>query len=411
MGNLVKQQEKYAELILKVGLNLQEGQPVLFQCPVELLDFGRIVVQKAYELGAKRVHVDWIDEDIKRITLQHSKFDYLEQPAYWRASIFDGLFKEGGALLQVYAPNPDLLQGIDTARSAALQKSESIARHEFRNHTQNGDINWCLTAAPTETWAQKVYPDLSPADAVAKLWDQIFYMARVDREDPIAVWKQHLATLKEKVQTLNALNLKSLHYTNEEGTDLTIALPKGHLWLGGAWERKERAQFVPNIPTEEVFTMPHRDGVNGIVKATLPLNYNGTLIDKFSLTFKAGRIVDFTAESGYDSLKQLVETDEGSHRLGEVALVPYDSPISNLKQIFFNTLYDENASCHLAIGSAYPTTIANGTELSRDELLQHGVNSSLQHEDFMVGSASLNIDGETLDGETVAIFRNGNWAI
>jgi aminopeptidase len=411
MESFIAQQEKYAELVLKVGLNLQPGQPVLLQCPIELLDYGRILVKKAYEAGAERVHVEWVDEEVKRITLENSAFDYLEKPAYWRASVFDSLFEAGGALLQVYAPNPDLLNGIDIDRSAALQKSESIARHEFRNHVQNGDIHWCLTAAPTMTWARKVFPDLSAEHAIEKLWQQIFYMARVDRDDPVAVWKQHLKTLKEKVQLLNQMNLKSLHYQTAEGTDLTIELPDGHLWLGGAWEPPGNGTFVPNIPTEEVFTLPHRDGVNGVVRATLPLNYNGTLIENFSFTFKDGRIVDFNAEAGYDSLKQLVETDEGSHYLGEVALVPDDSPISNLRQIFFNTLFDENASCHLAIGSAYPTTIQNGTEMSRDDLLTRGVNSSLQHVDFMVGSASLDIDGVTQDGQTIAVFRNGNWSI
>lgn len=411
MASLLEQQERYAELILKVGLNLQPGQPLLLQCPIELVDFGRLLVKEAYEAGASRVHVDWTDEELRKINLEISSMEYLEQPAYWRASIFDALFEAGGALLQVYAPNPDLLKDVDTARAAALMKSDSIARKKFRDHTQNGDINWCLTSAPTATWAKKIYPDLPEEAAITKLWEQIFYMARVNTDDPVAVWNDHMAMLKDKVRILNKFNFKSLHYTSAEGTDLVIELPEGHVWLGGAWEGHGKKQFVPNIPTEEVFTMPHRQGVNGTVHATMPLNYNGTLIDNFSLTFEAGRIVKFAAESGYASLKELVETDDGAHYLGEVALVQYDSPISNLKQIFFNTLFDENASCHLAIGSAYPTTIQGGTELSREELLKRGVNSSLQHVDFMVGSASLEIEGITREGKSVAVFRQGNWAI
>ncbi|QQE78887.1 aminopeptidase [Alicyclobacillus sp. SO9] len=411
MSTLQELQEKYAELILTVGLNLQPGQPVLLECPLELVDYGRTLARKAYEIGAGRVHVEWIDEEIRLITLEHSKAEYLDKSYYWRAKMMESFHEEGGALLQVYAPNPDLLKDVDPQRAASLQKSSAVAMNNFRNKIQNGQINWCLTSAPTKEWAKKVYPELNEEEGMKRLWDQIFYMTRANQDNPIGAWEQHLATLKEKVETLNEKKFKSLHYTTSEGTDLTIELPEGHIWLGGGWDPKGQIPFVPNIPTEEVFTMPHREGVNGVVKATLPLNYNGTLIENFSLTFKKGRIVDFSAEAGYDTLKTLIETDDGAHYLGEVALVPYDSPISNLHQIFFNTLFDENASCHLAIGAAYPTTIEGGTDLSREQLLEKGANNSLQHVDFMVGSATLNIDGMLQSGETIPVFRDGNWAL
>ncbi|HET7616529.1 MAG TPA: aminopeptidase, partial [Bacillales bacterium] len=242
------------------------------------------------------------------------------------------------------------------------------------------------------------------------LWDTVFKMTRADREDPVAAWDEHQKSLNEKVEYLNRKKFAKLHYL-APGTDLTIAFPEGHKWVGGGSPNEDGVDFIANIPTEEVFTLPLKTGVNGTVSNTKPLNYSGNLIDHFSLTFENGRIVDFDAEQGKDTLKRLIETDEGSHYLGEVALVPNDSPISQSGLIFFNTLYDENASCHLAIGKAYPSSLEGGSKMDAEELEQQGANSSLAHVDFMIGSDKLDIDGITKDGDVEPLFREGNWVI
>ncbi|MCW7999923.1 aminopeptidase [Clostridium sp. cpc1] len=256
----------------------------------------------------------------------------------------------------------------------------------------------------------KVFPNIPKKEALEKLWDAIFKTVRIDKEDPIEAWNEHLNNLDEKLEFLNEKKFKNLHYTSSNGTDLIIELPKGHIWSGGGDYNTKDVFFVANMPTEEVFTLPKKTGINGIIVSTKPLNYSGNLIDNFKLTFKDGKVVDFEAEKGYETLKNLLDTDEGARYLGEVALVPYDSPISNSNILFYNTLFDENASCHLAFGMAYPTCIEGGSEMNEKEKEVHGVNSSLVHVDFMVGSKDLDIVGETDEGEKLQIFKDGNWA-
>ena len=256
---------------------------------------------------------------------------------------------------------------------------------------------------------KKVFSDLSDIEAVEKLWENIFKIVRVDKDNPVEAWNEHLNNLQKKVDFLNIKKFKKLHYLSKD-TDLSIELPEKHIWAGGGELNSKKTYFVANMPTEEVFTLPLKTGVNGKVKSTKPLNYSGNLIDNFILTFKDGKIVDFSAEKGYETLKKLIETDEGSHYLGEVALVPYDSPISNSNIIFYNTLFDENASCHLALGEAYPICIEGGSEMNSEELEKAGANNSLTHVDFMIGSPNLDITGETKDGVIIQIFKNGNWA-
>jgi aminopeptidase len=294
-------------------------------------------------------------------------------------------------------------------RIARANKASNLALMEYRSRIISDKNVWCVVAIPTKSWAKKVFMELSEELAVEKLWASIFQAVRVDREDPAKAWAYHINKLKITMNFLNENNFKYLIYKNELGTDLSIELPKLHIWLGGSSKSIEGTEFVPNIPTEEVFTLPLKTGVNGKVFSSKPLNYNGNLIYNFSMTFKEGRIVDFTAEKGYEILKSIIETDEGSHYLGEVALVPFDSPISNSNILYYNTLFDENASCHLAIGQAYPVCIKGNDNMSKEELENAGVNDSLKHVDFMVGTKDLNITGITEDDKEVEIFKNGNF--
>ncbi|WP_028988406.1 aminopeptidase [Thermicanus aegyptius] len=401
--------ENYAQVAVEVGVNLQKGQILVLQAPVEAKELVRKIVRRAYEKGAKYVHVELNDEQLTYI-----KFTYAPEEAFtfypmWRAKGFEEMAAEGAAFLQIYSPNPDLLKDVDPKRYATAAKTAGTALKAYKSYLMEDKAPWSLISAPTESWAKKVFPDLPVEKAIDLFWGKIFSISRVNTDDPIAAWKTHNEQLHRKVAELNEKQYKQLIYT-APGTNLTIELPENHRWNGGFSLTPTGIPFNPNIPTEEVFTMPHREGVNGVVRSTKPLNYGGNLIENFSFTFKNGKVVDFAAEKGYETLKHLLDTDEGARYLGEVALVPHDSPISNSNILFYNTLYDENASCHLALGEAYPTCLTGGEKMSKEELKAAGANDSLIHEDFMIGSAELNIDGITKDGKREAIFRNGNWA-
>lgn len=327
----------------------------------------------------------------------------------WKAKGMEELAENGAAFLSIISSNPDLLKGVNPERIAHANKTAGQALEKYRNYSQADKVSWSVIAVPSESWAEKVFPNLSSKEQVEKLWEAIFQATRVDTENPVQAWKDHNATLHAKVAYLNKKKYKKLHYT-APGTDLIVELPEGHVWIGGGGENEQNIQFVANMPTEEVFTVPAKEGVNGYISSTKPLNYGGSLIDQFTLTFEKGRIVDVKAETGEDTLKRLVETDEGSHYLGEVALVPHSSPISQSKILFYNTLFDENASNHFAIGNAYAFCIEGGKTMSREELVKKGANSSITHVDFMVGSDEMDIDGISADGTIEPVFRNGNWA-
>ncbi|KYD07527.1 aminopeptidase [Saccharococcus caldoxylosilyticus] len=409
MSNREQNLEKYAALAVQVGVNVQKGQTLFVNAPLEAAPLVRQIAKKAYEVGAKHVYVEWYDEDLTYIKFKYAPDEaFLEYPM-WRAKGMEQLVEEGAAFLSIYSPNPDLLKDVDPTRIATANKTASKALNNYRSALMADQNCWSLISVPTPAWAKKIFPDLSEEEAIDKLWEAIFRITRVDQDNPIQAWQQHNDQLAKIVDYLNEKQYKQLIY-EAPGTNLTIELVENHVWHGGAAVSQKGVRFNPNIPTEEVFTMPHKDGVNGKVRNTKPLNYNGNLIDGFTLTFKDGKVVDFTAEKGYETLKHLLDTDEGARRLGEVALVPHQSPISMSNLIFYNTLFDENAACHLALGKAYPTNIQNGTTMSKEELDKHGVNDSLIHEDFMIGSAELNIDGVTKDGKREPIFRNGNWA-
>lgn len=400
---------KYAELAVKVGVNVQPGQILMIDAGIESLEYVRLVVKHAYAAGAKLVKVNWADEAITRMRYDLAPDESFEIAPKWTAAEREELAENGGAMLAVVSNNPDLLKGVDSSRISTLQKVSGKALSKYREYAQSNKLAWSIVAVPSAAWAAKVFPNLPENEQVQAMWEAIFKAVRVDLADPVAAWQQHIDTLNAKAVYLNDKKYKALHYT-APGTDLTIELPKTHLWVAADSESERGVAFVANMPTEEVFTAAFKTGVSGTVSSTKPLSYGGTIIDNFTLTFENGRIVDVKAEQGEDTLKNLVEMDEGSHYIGEVALVPHKSPISESGILYYNTLFDENASNHLAIGSAYAFNIEGGTTMSREELAEAGINQSLAHVDFMIGSAEMNIDGISEDGTAEPVFRNGSWA-
>ncbi|MBR7796678.1 aminopeptidase [Agaribacter marinus] len=403
-------QEKYAELALRTGVNIQKDQALMVNAPIEGADFTRIVVRKAYELGAKDVHINWVDDELTLLKYENAPDEVIASFPEWKVELQKSYVEDGAAILNIRSTNPDLLKDIDPSRVAKANKAAGEAMKHLRKYTMNDIIPWSIISIPTGDWAQKIFPEKSREDAIESLWDAIVKIVRVDQDDPIAAWDVHNETLRTAREILNKKNYKKLVFT-APGTNLEMELPKGHIWKGGSAKTSSGTTFNPNMPTEEVFSMPHKYGVNGTVASTKPLNYGGSLIDNFSLTFKDGKVVDYQAEQGENTLKHLLETDDGSKRLGEVALVPHESPVSQSGLIFYNTLFDENASCHIALGKAYPTNVEGGAAMNEEELDKHGVNDSLNHVDFMIGSEQLDIDGVFEDGTTEAIFRNGTWAL
>ncbi|WP_346888547.1 aminopeptidase, partial [Clostridium sp. UBA1056] len=337
---------KYAKLSVSIGVNVQPNQILVIKSPVECFNFTRMIVDEAYKVGAKEVIVHWSDEECGKLKYLNSPMEVFESYPDWMKDSMLTYAKDGACFLSISASNPELLKDVDPAKIAASQKTSSIATKEFSERLMSNKNSWSVIAIPTKGWATKVFPNISEEEAMNKLWENIFKIVRVDKDDPIEAWNYHKKTLIEKINYLNNKNFKALHYTNSLGTYLNLELVDNHLWVGGAEYTPEGIEFIANMPTEEIFSMPKKTGVNGKVFSSKPLNYGGNLINNFSLTFKDGRVIDFDAKEGYESLKSLINIDEGSHYLGEVALVPFDSPISNSNIVFFNTLYDENASCH-----------------------------------------------------------------
>lgn len=409
MSTFQQNLEKYAELAVRVGVNIQENQNLTINASTEVAEFVRLVVKKAYEAGARNVYVEWHDDVVTRTRFELASEDALSDYPEWKARGLETLAENDGAFMSIISSDPDLLSGINPKRIAASTKSAGIALTKYRNYLQADKASWTVIAAASKEWAAKVFPNEGTDKQVENLWEAIFRTTRIDQADPVQAWKDHNDSLHTKVDYLNSKRYKKLHY-KAAGTDLTIELHDTHTWCGAGSENEKGNFFMANMPTEEVFTVPSRNGVNGFVKSTKPLSYSGNLIDNFSLVFENGRIVDVKAEKGEEVLKQLVETDEGSHYLGEIALVAHDSPISQSEILFYNTLFDENASNHLAIGNGYAFCVEGGKKMSREELEKVGVNSSITHVDFMIGSAEMDIDGILPDGTTEAIFRNGTWA-
>ncbi len=401
--------QKYARLIVKAGVNIQKNQILCINSPIECASFTRLIAEIAYEEGAKDVVVNWRDEHFSKIRLLHAPEEAIGEFPEWRKESYMSYAKQGAAFLSIAADDPELMKDVDPERIAKDNKVRGMALKEYSDRLMSNKNPWCVVSVPTVSWAKKVFPGIPEDEAVKKLWNAILQSVWADVSDPVAAWEEHKSSLNKRSEFLNVNQFKYLVYRNSLGTNLKIELPENHIWLGGAESTPEGQIFLPNMPTQEIFTLPKKSGSNGTVVSSMPLNLNGNLVEDFSITLENGKIVDFKAKQGYEVLKNLIETDEGAHYLGEVALVPEDSPISNLKLLFYNTLFDENASCHLAIGRAYPC-IKDAEKLSKNELEELGVNDSIVHTDFMIGTEDMEIIGITKSGKEIPVFKLGNFA-
>lgn len=404
--------QKYARLAVCTGVHVQKGQLLVITSSVDCAYFTRLCVEEAYKAGAGEVLVKWEDELTTKLIYQNESTETLTQIAPWRIEQTKNCIDKKCCFLYIESATPGLLADIDGKKLQAVRMAKETAFEPFDYYTMGNYGQWSIVAIPTVAWAKKVFPDLSDEEALEALWKAVLMSVRISADnDPVAEWEQHNQKLTRYSELLNAYHFQSLHFKNAKGTDLTVELVKDHIWAGGSDTAKNGAVFNPNMPTEEVFTMPHKFGVNGRVAATKPLSYQGKLIDNFRLDFKDGKVIDFSAEKEQETLKNLIQFDEGSCYLGEVALISHNSPISQSGILFFNTLFDENASCHLALGASYPDNIKNGTELKREALNELGSNYSKIHCDFMFGSADMQVVGKTQDGKEIQIFADGNFVI
>ena len=398
---------QYARLLLQEGVNLQQDQLLVINGDVENKDFVYIVVEEAYALGAKDVHINWRSTITAKSRLTHAKDTVLANPAPWIADMYHHIVDSNACILSLISANPFAYEGVPSEKIALSSRSMSKLTKFYHEAIMDSSLTWCVASVATLTWANLLGYEGDDDERVNHLWNTIFTLCRMKNVSEDESFSTHLNRLAQRTATLNDLQLVSLHYTCPNGTDLTIALPEGHLWLGGKEASKKGIIFDANIPTEEVFTAPHYAGANGTVYSTKPLIYDGNQIEEFYFTFKDGKVVDYGAKEGKEYLTNLIETDENSCYLGEVALVDHYSPISQSNMIFFETLYDENASCHLALGAAYPTCLENSDGMSQEELRNHGLNTSLAHTDFMIGHEHMTIMGLTKDGKEVPIMIDG----
>ena len=407
--------KKYAEAIVKVGLNLRAGQRLVITNATSrgVPPAGRALVlevtKAAYAAGARYVETIWGDEEMMRIRLQSAPADSFDEYPKFHVNAVMDMIRNGDALLSIYANDPNVYAGLDPERVGALQKSHLHNYQDVSVQVSRNAVNWCVVASASPAWAAKVFPDLKPEEAEEKLWKAIFETTRAVQPDPVAAWQEHIQNLVKRAKYMQAKKYSSLHYKGP-GTDLTLGLPQGHRWIAARMPAENGVDFTANMPTEEIFTLPDRHRAEGIVAATFPLSYGGSLIEDFSVTFENGRIVKVNAKKNEAILQKLIDTDEGSTRLGEVALVPASSPIATRGHLFYNTLFDENASCHIAIGRAYRFTLTGGEELTDDEFIVAGGNVSLNHVDFMIGSPQMDIDGIKEDGTHEPVMRQGEWA-
>ncbi len=402
---------EYAHLLVEIGVNVQPGQTVRLRSEVSCAPLARMCVEACYDRGAREVVLEWDDDFVFRQKFLRAEEDvFATYPSYEKARI-DWYLERGAVDLSIGGSDPELLKGVDPARVQAYRRAAGNAFQEYSDALCANKFQWSCGAHPVPAWAKKVFPNLSEQEAMDALWDAIFSVCRITGDGKaVQRWREHIDTTARRCRMLNAYDFKSLHYTNSLGTDLTVQLPENHAWIGGSEKSAAGIEFVANIPTEEIFTAPRWDGVDGRAYGALPMSLDGNLVKDFYLDFKAGRIVGVHAGEGEDILRRSIDLDEGSHYLGEAALVPYDSPIRNKGILFYNTLFDENASCHLAFGSSYPTCVKGGADMSEDEQKAAGLNQSINHVDFMVGTADLSIVGTTHDGREVPVFVNGNFA-
>lgn len=403
---------KYATLAVSIGAHVQPGQMLVINGQTETREFVRLCVEEAYKAGASYVHVNWSDDQVAHTNYLNAAVEILEVVPAWVVAQFDSYMEKGAALLSVASPTPGLLADVEPSKLQRANIGQRKALTKWQSFMMGNRTQWSIVAVPTIAWARKVFPDLDDEAAVAALWEAIFNAVRVHEDnDPVQEWKEHNARLSAHNKALNEFNFKTLHFENSLGTDLYVDLVENHIWAGGDEANTQGIRFNPNMPTEESFSMPYKFGVQGKVVATKPLNYQGRLIDGFWLEFKDGKVVKYDALKEKDALANLLSVDEGSSYLGEVALISHDSPISNSGILFLNTLFDENASCHLALGRAYPMNIKGGNDMTQEDLNAAGSNHSMEHQDFMFGSAGMQITGIRHDGTKVVLFKDGNFVL
>jgi aminopeptidase len=403
--------QHYADLIVRVGLNVQPHQRLLIAAaPIDGAPFVRALTASAYKAGCRLVSVRWSDEQLTLERFRHAPRDSFEEFADSDLAALAEAIERGDALLSIAAQDPALLKDQDPALVSTTMRVRSMKNKPYSEKIMVDAVNWCVAAMPSPAWAKSVFPNLNQEAAIAALWEAIFMTTRADQPDPVDAWKTHLATLDARSMLLNDRHFAALRFTGP-GTNLRVGLPEKHQWMAGSSTTQSGIPFVANLPTEEIFTLPHKDQVDGEVSSTKPLSYAGVLIDGIRVRFEAGKIVEASAQRGEDAFLRLLDTDEGARRIGEVALVPHKSPISSSGILFNNTLFDENAACHIALGQAYPFTLQGGVSMNEDELAANGVNRSITHVDWMIGSGQISVQGERNDGNLEPIMTNGDWVL
>lgn len=408
-NNLETLLDKYAELIIKVGVNLQAGQALFVDAFLESAPLVRLVAKHAYLNGARLVEVLWNDDELTRIRFQYAPRDSFAETPLGFVAAANQYAAQGDAYLAITGKDPDLLREQDPALVAQFQSAYAAELRPSTEAAMRDTVNWLVVGASSPKWAARVFPNLAPADSGARLWETIFQACRVNTPNPIAEWETHTRALAKRRDALTERNYAALHFSAPE-TDLTVGLADEHVWIGGATSTERGIPFMGNMPTEEVFTMPHRERANGSVTSVLPLSVRGCVIEKLTFTFENGRVTRATASNDQAVLDGLLAMDEGALHLGEVALVPHHSPVSASGILFYNTLFDENAASHLALGKSYPTNLRDGKGMNPNERAARGANDSLLHLDFMIGSGEMNVDGIRADGAREALMRNGEWA-
>ena len=399
----------YADLVIKIGVNLQKGQGLEIVCPVEKSFFATALTQSAYKAGAKIVRVRWESQTIDKLNYTNAKTEDLVKVPKWLVAYRNSLVEENFCYVAISADDPSAFKDISPEKIGLVAKARAKALKKYFNAVMSNTIRWCVISVPTYEWAKQVFPSSSNPEEQLSL--AIENCMRLHCDNPLESWEKHIEILDKRAEFLNNQRFEFLHFANSKGTDLLVGLADNHKWLSAKERAKDGVYFVANMPTEEIFTAPHRLKVDGVVKSALPLCENGQIIDDFLIKFKKGKIVDFSAKQGYDTLKQLIQTDKGTSYLGEVALIGKNSPIAKSNILFYNTLFDENASCHLAIGKAYPTTIIDGENLSLKQLKQLGANQSSEHFDFMIGTLDLKVEGIKKNGEKITLLDDGDWVI
>ena len=397
-----------AKAVVCSGVNVQKDEEVLVITTIDGAELAREVAKQAYERGAKRVHVSYYDTELMNNDFAYQTVDTLTHPPQFTFDSRNYFAEVGGCVINIICENPNAFKDCDSNKLTQYTRAKMAGLEPYYEKAMSNKIKWSVISYPQRDWAKLMFPDLDEKDAYKKLGKYIAKVTRIDNDDPVAAWKEHSANLQKRCKLLNEANIKSFHYKNKLGTDVVVGMPENYVFAGGA-EDCNGVSFNANMPTEEIFSAPDCRHVDGKIVASMPLCHNGKIIDGIELTLKDGEIVSYKAKTNEDILKGIIETDEGSKRLGEIALVPYDSPISKLHTLFYETLFDENASCHFAIGKAYPTCVEGGGDMSKEQLEKIGLNDSNEHVDFMVGTKDLSITAETRDGKNLVIFKDGNF--